>query len=774
MNRLLHHAAFAAGLIAIGWIGAGYLPGNPLALSLVLLIGAFFLMGALELHRFQQATASLGTALVAATDAPPTLAAWLATVHPSLHPSVRLRVEGERVPLPGPALTPYLAGLLVLLGMLGTFLGMVVTLKGTGLALEQATDIEAIRASLAAPVRGLGLAFGTSVAGVAASAMLGLMSALVRRDRLRVAQQLDTRIATTLRGFSQAHQREESLRLLRVQSDVMPAVVTQLEALVDRMQQQHQALHDRLLDSQATFQSEAQRAYTGLAASVDRSLQASLAESARLAGAAIEPAVQATMAGLTREAGTLRDALADTARQQLDAVTTRLDATTTTLVDRWRGALVEQQRHSAGITQDLQAALDRFTQTFEQRTTTLVDGVAARLDDSTARWTAGWGDAVAQQRDGHEALLAQTRDGWTATTAVFEREAAGLLQRMADTHAAAEAAATARERDRLAAWGDAIAQQRDGHEALVAQTRDGHQALAAQTRDGWTATTAAFEHQAAALLQRVADTHAAAEAAAIARERDRLAAFDAGLAGTTAALQRQAEAGAAALAERQQQICTTLEQTAAAITAQGEAHARATIGEIARLVQAASEAPRAAAEVIGELRGALSDSLVRDNAALDERNRLLATLGGLLDAVNHASTEQRAAIDALVQASTDVLDRTGTRFHETVAAGTQALESVAAQVTVGAAEVASLGEGFGVAVDLFSRASEQMLAQLQRIESALGHTMTRSDEQLAYYVAQAREIVDLTLGSQKQIVEDLQQLGRPPAPSVAPAEVDAA
>jgi hypothetical protein len=52
------------------------------------------------------------------------------------------------------------------------------------------------------------------------------------------------------------------------------------------------------------------------------------------------------------------------------------------------------------------------------------------------------------------------------------------------------------------------------------------------------------------------------------------------------------------------------------------------------------------------------------------------------------------------------------------------------------------------------------MAQLQRIESALGHSMARSDEQLAYYVAQAREIIDLTLGSQKQIVEDLQQLGR--------------
>ena len=233
MNRSLHHAAFAVGLFAIAWVGAGYFPGNLLALALVLLIAAFFLMGALELHHFQQATGSLARALAAAHEAPPALGAWLAPLHPSLHNAVRLRVEGERVALPGPALTPYLAGLLVLLGMLGTFLGMVVTLKGTGLALESATDVEAIRASLAAPVKGLGLAFGTSVAGVAASAMLGLMSALARRERQRTAQQLDARIATTLRGFSRAHQRDESLRLLRVQAEAMPALVSQLQALQD-------------------------------------------------------------------------------------------------------------------------------------------------------------------------------------------------------------------------------------------------------------------------------------------------------------------------------------------------------------------------------------------------------------------------------------------------------------------------------------------------------------------------------------------------------------
>src|SRR5690606_5565034 len=155
---------------------------------------------------------------------------------------------------------------------------------------------------------------------------------------------------------------------------------------------------------------------------------------------------------------------------------------------------------------------------------------------------------------------------------------------------------------------------------------------------------------------------------------------------------------------------------------------RATIAEIERLVQAASEAPRAAAEVIGELRQKLSDSMERDNAMLEERERLLQTVAGLLDTVNHASTEQRAAVDALVGASAEMLERVGARFTEQVASETGRLESVAAQVTGSAAEVASLGESLDHAVKLFSESTDKLMHHLQRIEEALGQAMARSDE----------------------------------------------
>ena len=100
----------------------------------------------------------------------------------------------------------------------------------------------------------------------------------------------------------------------------------------------------------------------------------------------------------------------------------------------------------------------------------------------------------------------------------------------------------------------------------------------------------------------------------------------------------------------------------------------------------------------------------------------------------------------------------GTQFTDLVESETGRLADVAAQVTSGAVEVASLGESFGAAVQLFGEYNDKLVAHLQRIEAALDKSIARGDEQLAYYVAQAREVVDLSMVSQKQIVENLQQL----------------
>jgi hypothetical protein len=168
IKNLLNVAVFFVGLAAVCWIGAGYVGSNPLAASVTMVIGACYLAGALELYRYRQATLTLTHAVTDLSATPASLSDWLGRLHASLRNATRLRVEGERVALPVPVLTSYLVGLLVLLGMLGTLLGMMATLRGTGMALESATDLQAIRGSLAAPVKGLGFAFGTAGAALRA------------------------------------------------------------------------------------------------------------------------------------------------------------------------------------------------------------------------------------------------------------------------------------------------------------------------------------------------------------------------------------------------------------------------------------------------------------------------------------------------------------------------------------------------------------------------------------------------------------------------------
>lgn len=635
MNRTISLTAFALGLLAVSWVGSGYIGASPLALGMTAIIAAVYVAGALELLRFSQATSALARALAVIPEDLSNLADWLGQLSPALQNAVRLRVEGERVALPGPALTPYLVGLLVLLGMLGTFLGMVVTLNGAVIALESSTDLQAIRASLAAPVKGLGVAFGTSVAGVAASAMLGLISALCRRERQQAAQVLDMRIARELRGFSLIHQRAETYRALQMQAQGLPQVLDRLQEMLAQMEAHHRQLNDRLLANQESHYREARDLYAGLASAVGRSLEESLSASARIAGATIQPALEAALDGIARETNSLQEKLAGTVRMQLDGLAERFGSTVATVSDSWTRALEQQERGNEHLNRRLQESLAAFTDTFTQRS-----------------------------------------------------------------------------------------------EALLATVSDAHA--------GWQAESAA-------------------------QERQRWQTMSEALAATAATLQQQWQAVGEQTREQQAHLLKTLAQTARDIGAEAQARSSQTIDEVARLLQAVAEAPRAAAEVIGELRQELGASIVRDQEQLAERARIMATLSGLLDAIKHGAGEQRAAIDALVASSAELLDRVGARHAETMAAESARLSGVAAQLGGSAAEVASLSEAFALAVQLFSEANDSLMTTLQRIEGALDKSMARSDEQLAYYVAQAREIIDLCIMSQQQIVEDRQRLSAPTA-----------
>lgn len=994
---LVDLVAFVAGLAVVGWIAVGYAGTNNLALAVALLIAAVYLFGALELKRFHQATNALANA-VSGLNAPPTsLPSWLDTLPAGLRTAVRLRVEGERVGLPGPALTPYLVGLLVLLGMLGTFLGMAATLRGTGLALEGATDLEAIRASLASPVKGLGFAFGTSVAGVATSAMLGLLAALARKQRAQVVQSLDARIVTTLRGFSQQHQRETTLQLLQQQATVMPALVDRLQDMMAAMERQSQALGERLVANQDALHAKTDASYAQLTSAMQQYLKDSVATTASAAGAAIRPEVEATMASLARETASWHQTVSGAMQDRMDGLSDRFEATTARVANVWKDSLDAQLRANELLATDLRAALSEFTQTFDARSSRLVDDVASRLETVTGHVSSAhagvaktWETSLAAQQRTNDSLAKELGSALSQFTQTFESRSAKLVDEVATrletatgqvsaSHAGvaqtweASLAAQQQTNDALAkdlgatlaqfaqtfetrsaglladvttrldnatgsiataqttvaqAWEQALAQQQRSHNALtqdlgtalerfaqtfelrsgtlladvaakldaasgnvagaherVAQAWDQSIALqqqanaalntelaAALTRfaetfeqrsahliDGvsqrtegamqsvsetaavvsgewkhaltaqqsanealardlasalarfadtfetrasqllqsvsaqmdstsenvaqtWrdaiaehartserladgnqqlvAATTHAFTEHSASLLQALNAANAAHHDATAERETQRLSAWTETLEGTLATLRSEWQQVGAQTASQQQAICDTLARTALEMSEQTRANASDTIAEISRLVQTASEAPKAAAEIIGELRQKLSDSMVRDNAMLEERSRLLDTLGTLLDTVKHAGNEQRAAVDELVTTSAQLLERAGANLGDAIAAQTEKLTAASAQVAGSAVEIASLGDAFGAAVQSFGESNTQLLEHLQRIEAALDKSMARSDEQLGYYVAQAREVVELSVMSQKQILENLQDLAQ--------------
>ena len=648
-SRNLSIAAFTAGLSAVGWIAAGYALTHPLAFTMTLLIGAIYVAGAMELRRFDQDTSALRQALADIPSDLATLSDWLLRVPASLQNVARLRIDGERIGLPGPAVTPYLVGLLVMLGMLGTFLGMTVTLNGAVMALESTTDLQTIRATLAAPVKGLGLAFGTSVAGVAASAMLGLISSLCRRERLQAGLLLDTQIAGPLRRFSLAQERQETWRALQAQGEALPAVVDKLQALMTQMEARQRQLDEHLLAGQEQFHRETGTAFNALAQSVEASLRGSLADSARLAGEQIVPAVQAAMDAVARDTRVLHEKVTATLEKQLDGLATRFDGAVRHVEQGWTAALAQQAQHQDTTVTRLREALDAHAQGVEQRSTALLAGVG-------------------------------------------------------EAHAALQGELAARDEQRMA--------------------------------------------QLATAVETMAGT-----------------------------LQREWQAAGAETLAQQQQICRTLEETARSMAGHAEAHATRTIDEIARLMQTAAEAPRVAAEVIGQLRQQLSDSVARDNALLDERSRIMATLDSLLAATQQSAADQRSAIEGLVASAGGLLEESGRHFAERTGAEAarigESISASAAQITGSAVEMAALGDAFAGAVAHFGTANERLLAGLARIEESLEKSLLRSDEQLAYTVAQARELIDLSLLSQQRLVADLQRLGAVPAAAGALAEAAA-
>lgn len=628
MTKFLFSGAFILGALAIIWIGGIFLGADNLGLGVTILIGAVYAIGTWELLLFRRATGSLNGSLTMLTKPVDDLYQWLLSLDPSLQNSVRLRIDGERNGLPAPVVTPYLVGLLVMLGLLGTFVGMVDTLKGAVVALEGNSELEAIRAGLAAPIEGLGLAFGTSVAGVAASAMLGLLSTISRRERLQASQLLDTKISNELRDFSGAHRQQLAFQAIQDQAHTLPRVADELSGLASRLEEMSDSVNQRLLASQEQFQTTVTQLYRQLNESVDQSMKTSLVESAQLISSSVQPVVEETLSKLNQ-------------------------------------STVETQQHLTSLSQAQLAALGESAEANNVLIRESLEANLTQQTSSTQDLIAGVNSAVANVSDEFQARSKALLESFTSTSEQW----------------------ASKQQQQAVEFNTTVSEE-------LGRLRDNE------------------DQRGSAAVERLSDLEAS---------------------------------------------------VATHLTALGQSLEEPMI----RLIETASQTPKAAADVIETLRGEMTKNFERDNDLLSERTRLMEQLDTLSKTLEQSSIGQREAIDLLIERSAQTLSKVGDQFGERLEGESSKLADVVDHFASSSNEMASLGDAFNAAVMQFSESNSLLIENLTRIESSLEKTSNRSDEQLAYYVAQAREIIDHNMLSHQEIVEAMraQHSGRSGAKS---------
>lgn len=116
----------------------------------------------------------------------------------SLLDSIGARLDESR------EIVRYLAGLLVFLGLLGTFWGLIETVGSVGRIIgslrtgqDAAVLFDELKTSLAAPLQGMGLSFSASLFGLAGSLVLGFLDLQAGQAQSRFYTELEDWLATS-------------------------------------------------------------------------------------------------------------------------------------------------------------------------------------------------------------------------------------------------------------------------------------------------------------------------------------------------------------------------------------------------------------------------------------------------------------------------------------------------------------------------------------------------------------------------------------------------
>src|SRR6516164_7252007 len=131
----------------------------------------------------------------------------------------------------------YLTGLLVFLGLLGTFWGLIETVGSVGGIIKNLnvggdadSVFNALKEGLAAPLGGMGISFSSSLFGLAGSLVLGFLDLQTSQAQNRFYLDLEDWLSTTVRDLEvAAHPVNDGVR----SQDFMAAIERLKEALAD-------------------------------------------------------------------------------------------------------------------------------------------------------------------------------------------------------------------------------------------------------------------------------------------------------------------------------------------------------------------------------------------------------------------------------------------------------------------------------------------------------------------------------------------------------------
>src|SRR5215218_10937360 len=105
----------------------------------------------------------------------------------------------------------YMTGLLVFLGLLGTFWGLIETVGSVGSVISKlsvggdaGSVFESLKEGLAAPLGGMGISFSSSLFGLAGSLVLGFLDLQMSQAQNRFYTELEDWLSTTVRDFGGA------------------------------------------------------------------------------------------------------------------------------------------------------------------------------------------------------------------------------------------------------------------------------------------------------------------------------------------------------------------------------------------------------------------------------------------------------------------------------------------------------------------------------------------------------------------------------------------